>query len=111
MLISVDFWKSMHGFAIDSRNRVRLKSLYYQRQKYCSLSCLSNLSDLKTGRDKTKKHSITGRSVDRANISQMSISLYLFSFPSYESLKKCERVIPLTLMVLWAKFCQINKKK
>jgi len=23
MLISVDFWKSMHGFAMDSRTRVR----------------------------------------------------------------------------------------
>jgi len=35
-------------------------------QKYCSLECISNLSNLKTKRDATKKHSI--RSMDRANI-------------------------------------------
>jgi len=27
MLISVDFWKSMHGFAMDSRTRVRISSV------------------------------------------------------------------------------------
>jgi len=27
MLVSVDFWKSMHGFAMDSRTRVVLRFL------------------------------------------------------------------------------------
>jgi len=46
--------------------------LYYQWQKYCSLSYVSNLSNLKTERDTKKK---PNRSIDRANICRIRLVL------------------------------------
>jgi len=76
-------------------------SWYYQWQRYCSLSYVSNLSNSKTERHTTKKHSI--KSIDRANLSNSfhALLLYLFPIPSYEGLKKWEGAIPLPLMVLY----------
>jgi len=45
-------------------------------KEYCSLSCVSNLSNLKTGRDTTKRHSII--SIDRANIFWSHFALFWF---------------------------------
>jgi len=46
----------------------------YQWQKYRSISYFSNLSNLKTGRGTTKKHSI--KSTDRANIYRIHFELF-----------------------------------
>jgi len=72
---------------------------YHQSQKNCSLSYFSNLSNFKTGRDSTKKHSI--KSIDRANIYR--IQFVLFCCMSFHSQvmkvwKKWEEAISLPLM-------------
>ena len=75
--------------------------MYYQWQKYCSLSCVSNLSNLKTEWDTTKKHSI--RSIDRANfyrINTVLICCTSFRSQVMKVWKKKEEAIPLPLITV-----------
>jgi len=48
--------------------------MYYEWQKYCSLSYVSDLSNLKTGSDRTKKQSM--KSIDRVNTCRIMTVLY-----------------------------------